>query len=361
MAEPKEQDTIIRDDAPVAELRPKAHLPYPKDTLFPTFTSYTTTMKDFLTEYKCASPLFPRLFAPVIAISSDVTLLEAFQKLIQLKILSMPMLSIDGKLEGIFSMQDFMNILVTECEEKEITDLKEEQFGDFLQKKQFVTKKLKQFPEIGQLEPVVTVRGSDPILKAAQLMVTRNVHRVIVLDDSGNIINLITQSRLVALLSTVLDTVPDGPKTLQELNLGFKQVISVRDNTTAFQAFKVIRDKKLLAVAVVDEQGKLVGNVSVSDLKALGYRLEYFKLLTAPLFTYLRVVRDRSELVSPKLIDQPVLYVKPKDSLAYTLRLLYTYRVHRVYIVDDDRKPIGVVALVDVINKICAPFMTSSE
>jgi CBS domain-containing protein len=56
-------------------------------------------------------------------------------------------------------------------------------------------------------------------------------------------------------------------KTVAELQLGIKEVLTIREDQNAFEAFKLIHAKKVLGIAVVDANGVLTGNISASDLR----------------------------------------------------------------------------------------------
>lgn len=56
-------------------------------------------------------------------------------------------------------------------------------------------------------------------------------------------------------------------KTVQELGLGLKEVLTIREDQNAFEAFRLIHAKKVLGIAVVDNNGVLTGNISASDLR----------------------------------------------------------------------------------------------
>jgi 5'-AMP-activated protein kinase, regulatory gamma subunit len=327
------------------------------------FAPFATNVKNFLSEFKAASPVFPHLYTAVITVSNDQTLWNALQTLVENKILSAPVVDASNrKVVGSFSMKDFMNILVSRFDEKELQMVSEQEFKSLLEKKGIANKRLTEFEEIGKLEPTFTVMANEPLLKAVEIMVNTRAQRVIVLNDSGQLVNVITQSRVVAILTTMLDTIPDASKTLQELKLGFKPLITLPNTLSTFQAFKLLRDKNATALPVVDEKGKLIGNLSVNDLKILGYKLEWFKLLTLPLSEYLNELKkpERASVVRRKEIQQP-LTVKPDDTLEFTMKMLYVWRVHRVYIVNDEGVPIGVEALHDVIKHVTAPYLPKTE
>ncbi len=66
-----------------------------------------------------------------------------------------------------------------------------------------------------------------------------------------------------------------------------------------------------------------------------------------PVLEFLREMRAGSRSMSP-------LVLHPEDSFATAVELLAAAAVHRVYVVDG-RKPVGVVALADVLRVIAPP------
>lgn len=85
-------------------------------------------------------------------------------------------------------------------------------------------------------------------------MVEKGTHRVIVLDEQvcfpqgfvnnkGKLTNIITQSRIAQLLPFVADSSAKFKKSLKELNLGQKPVITVTESSSAISAFQLMRDK----------------------------------------------------------------------------------------------------------------------
>ncbi len=82
------------------------------------------------------------------------------------------------------------------------------------------------------------------MINVVKLMINSKAHRVVIQDENGHPLNLITQSRIVDLLSCVVDSIPNASKTVKELKLGVnKEVISVDQSATARKAFELMREK----------------------------------------------------------------------------------------------------------------------
>lgn len=74
-------------------------------------------------------------------------------------------------------------------------------------------------------------------------MKARNGHRAIVVDANQKPSNVITESRLLKIASVLLDVLPITKKTLKELNIGTKNVITIEASKNTRDAFQLIKEK----------------------------------------------------------------------------------------------------------------------
>jgi CBS domain-containing protein len=99
----------------------------------------------------------------------------------------------------------------------------------------------------------------------------------------------------------------------------------------------------------VNDSGAIVGNVSVSDVRALATDVltpgGADAALSMPVMTFLG-----RGLEAPRA---PIT-VKAADSLATLTSVMDGAHVHRVHVVDDAGKPIGVVTAMDVLRVLVA-------
>jgi len=109
-----------------------------------------------------------------------------------------------------------------------------------------------------------TIFSSDEVLGR----LASGFHRIPVIDDDKHVINYITQSRVVELIAENLNHFRSRvEKTVEVLNIGLRNVISINEDNTAIEAFIKMHENKVSGIAVVDTDNKLVGSLSVSDLK----------------------------------------------------------------------------------------------
>jgi CBS domain-containing protein len=333
---------------------------------------------NFFKTVKCSNPFFPNANA-VVTINKDATITEAFEKLIKHKILSIPVLDKSGEAVSIFSMLDLVNHFVNEFDEEEIKCLNTTKtydyffhYADLKEKKQEIASERvgqvlqKELKEIETLDPVYMVDDDSDLLDAVKILTDSKSHRVLVYNHpTGKLTGLITQSRLLEFIGTMSNCLDEAHKTIQQLNLGTRQVVSVNEKSMAISAFRLMREKRVSAVAVVNDEGVLVGNISVNDLKLVGYNLSYFTYLSRSVREYLmwissseiqqspHMIRNQLLLQQQKKETDPIVVTCTKDNTLYfVIKTLNYYRVHRMYLVDESRRPIGVISIHDVLAHI---------
>lgn len=169
----------------------------------------------------------------------------------------------------------------------------------------------------------------------------------VVKTPGGDVVNIVTQSALVQTLGANLERFKAvGGRTLEELGLGQRgTVLSVTENQPLQDAFDLIRQHDVSAVPVLDGEGRIKGNVSARDARLIVSSTKIYKLLKMPVSTYLDVVTDGSQFSA--------ITCPPTEKMEDVVRLLTNNRIHRVYVVDEDRKPIRVVSLRNVLTKFC--------
>lgn len=169
---------------------------------------------------------------------------------------------------------------------------------------------------------------------------SKGVHRVLVrqVNEEGNpTVRLLSQSDVIHYISKHMLDFPElTEKPINQIGLAsFPFVKSVPDSVTALAAYRVMVQEGLLAVPIVDQNGILVASLSTSDLRGLSIRNARAVLSPVTQFLGLR----------------PVFSVRPTTTLGEVINSFLTNKIHRVWIVDDAQRVIGVVTMSDVITK----------
>jgi len=96
------------------------------------------------------------------------------------------------------------------------------------------------------------------------------VHRLALFDADGQLTNVVSQSDMVKFLYGHMDELGRlGDATVADLGFvrGPASVVTVRPETPALDAMVLMEERSISAVAVVNENGGIIGNFSISELR----------------------------------------------------------------------------------------------
>lgn len=196
------------------------------------------------------------------------------------------------------------------------------------------------------LGPEIT--KDTPLVDVLKALADRNRHRV-VLPGAGNVCNgIISQSGLITFIASKL---PKGSllESIEDAGLPYrKDVVQINEDEKASEAFTVIDKKRLSGIAVVDSDGKLIGNTSARDVKFAAMDRNCQVSLDLDIISYLAAVRQ----AVAENERSPVCKVRPEDTMEHVIKLLAKTGYHRVFVVDGNAKPVGVISFADIINYI---------
>ena len=131
-----------------------------------------------------------------------------------------------------------------------------------------------------------------------------------------------------------------GKKTVKELGLSNKTVVTVNIHDCVLAAIEVIVDRSISCVGVTDSAGKLAGNLSASDCKGL-YK-EQFPSFLLPVGDYL-------EKHSPGSLN-PICATE-NTTLIEVINEMIDNHIHHLYVIEDF-KPIGIISATDIMKSI---------
>jgi len=268
---------------------------------------------------------------------------SALKLLTEHNILSAPVLDKErNQYIGFVDMVDLAAFIVDIYSE---TDILGENFLTLLEQgERFVTTPVQSLINVSARNPFVPVREGSSLFSVVELLAKHTVHRVPIIDHQGRVTNLLTQSSVVAYLAGHTKDLGNAiDQTVGALTLGHKEVVTVNVNMRAIDAFKAMTERGVSAVAVVDEAGKLIGNISVRDIRIVtaDARLVQRLYLGVREFIY-KINSERVDIINP------AISCSVRDTYGLVLQKLAASRVHRIYVVENFI-PIGVIALSDAL------------
>jgi CBS-domain-containing membrane protein len=124
------------------------------------------------------------------------------------------------------------------------------------------------------------------------------------------------------------------------------QVVAVRSSATFKEMAAALRQYRVSAFPVIDEQEKVIGIVSEADLLAK-------EALTNPgvlaELLHRKDVRKAEGQTAGDLMTHRVVTVRPEDSVEHAAQLMHFLHVKRLPVVDGDGSLVGLVSRTDVL------------
>lgn len=192
------------------------------------------------------------------------------------------------------------------------------------------------------------VYSADKPLKLAVEAMCKGVHRVIVTEvNSPHRARLLSQTDIARYMSKHIADLGDFvDSSIAQLEIGDrKHIVSITTNDSALAGFQRLMATEVSALAVVDpETGALVDTLSASD--ARGVEPLNFLSMRLP-------VREFLAATAPHHLAHDI--TTPSTSpLRNVIVKLGAGRVHRVWVVDERKRPQSVISLTDLMAALYA-------
>nr|AAA96956.1 protein kinase [Chlamydomonas reinhardtii] len=340
----------------------------------------------------------------IIALKKNAPVGEALKTLGDNKILSVPVLDDEGEYLGAFSVGDVLRVLMQELETQlghgwfeRMSTIKAadvEAVGTAV-----CAKKVHTVTHPGDLwlkgdakTTVLTV-----IKEGFQVLDRKGHHRIFVVDPRKahlrdrqrqhrghqhqapaarspsqrlrptDIVSQLDVVKLVSEHKDKLELVMD--KTLEDLEIFEGSVFTIHASATALEAFHHMALDHKSCLGIVDNTGKLIGSVSISDLRFVGSNNYGLLMSTVAEFSVIingkgpsaeeAIKGTRAPWRDNKWADVlkavPLPTLTPSATFGKLLETMAGQGLHRIYIVDEDGKPVSIVTLTDVVREIIKP------
>lgn len=167
----------------------------------------------------------------------------------------------------------------------------------------------------------------------------RGVRHLLVV-DGGAVQNMLSQSDMLRRLAKELEGLGAvGSLTLGQVGLGDRAVLCVRNSDAALDSFFELGETGLSGAAIINDQGKLVGNLSRHDLLGTQGGIG-FGVLNQSIMHYQRKHRVA--------LAQRLVTVTLMSTLSEVITLMAREKVERVFVVETGMMPRGLVTQTDI-------------
>jgi len=282
----------------------------------------------------------------IFVVHRDDSLSTVMKILADKNIKSVPVLTKEEKFYGFIDILDCLKFLVDLLGEHVVTKADFDVYAadEF---KAATVGKLMTYP-YSKKNPFHPVTSSQSLISVVELM-AKGLHRIPVVDESGHVVNIISQSSFIHIINKYFINPVGGEDhtTIEHLAVGSSPVLSVSKTESVINTFRILDLKNKSGIALVDNTGRLVGTTTGKDL-GLFLKSPTLATLNQSIFEHLQHIRS-SETID---IKTPCIAVFPKDTLSRAIALIAATRVHRVFVVDNEEhyRPIRVISVTDILN-----------
>jgi len=200
--------------------------------------------------------------------------------------------------------------------------------------------------------PMEPIFFRNTVLKALQVMSSSGARRIPLHDhhdaEKRKMDNVLTESALVSWMTRHKEVMGEFTgKTIYDLGFLDKfdksPLFSVKRTDSALTAFEEMDKNRISSIAVVNEEGQFVSSISAKDIYQIITDDEApFAPLMKPAESFAVDMRQKSDISR--------YTTKSSEYFGDLIAKLTLLRLHRIYILDDKAKPIGVVSLSDIVK-----------
>lgn len=172
---------------------------------------------------------------------------------------------------------------------------------------------------------------------------TQGVHRAALTNSEDKIVAIISQTDVARYLTEHLRTQnlkAIGERSLIDLGYATSELVTIKIEDSVLFALNELVSHNINGLAIVDENGRLVGNFSASNLRGL-----YYDKFPA----FLDSVHDFLTEKSPNSLS-PVVGIASSSLIEITNELVAS-KLHHLWIVENF-KPVGIIAMSDIMKII---------
>uniref|UniRef100_A0A8C2WYL4 Protein kinase, AMP-activated, gamma 3a non-catalytic subunit n=1 Tax=Cyclopterus lumpus TaxID=8103 RepID=A0A8C2WYL4_CYCLU len=190
---------------------------------------------------------------------------------------------------------------------------------------------------------LISISPEASLFDAIYSLLKYKIHRLPVMDpESGNVLHILTHKRILKFLHIFVIPKPAFMgRQIQELGIGtFRNIATVQQTATLYEALAIFVERRVSALPVVDEQGKVVSLYSRFDVINLAAQKSYNNL-DMPMQ---EVIRRRSSFV------EGVIKCYPYETLETIIDRIVNAEVHRLVLVDRADVVKGIISLSDLLQ-----------
>jgi 5'-AMP-activated protein kinase regulatory gamma subunit len=191
--------------------------------------------------------------------------------------------------------------------------------------------------------PLIYINPDASLYDAIRTLIHNRIHRLPVIDpETGNVLYILTHKRILRFLFLYINELPKPSymtKTLRDVRIGsYENIETASEDTSIILALKKFVERRVSALPIVDNEGRLVDIYAKFDVINLAAEKTYNDLDVS----LKKANEHRNEWF------EGVHKCKLDETLFTIMDKIVKAEVHRLVVVDDEDKVIGIISLSDL-------------
>lgn len=217
---------------------------------------------------------------------------------------------------------------------------------------------------------LVSIDSSALVLDACKLMIREKVRRLVIFDSTipkgpERFVGVLSESNICKFVADRFGILggnkklegvkwDNGGKSIAELGFVKGNVTSIQKEDSVLDALRLMHEHGISSLAIVEEINKLIGTISITDLREIVNSRRNWKHLYDQVFMFFQ--NTVSKLGIERGADRvPSIVVRPSTSLITTMERMAGTNVHRLWIVDNGNSIEGVFSMSDLMPLLILP------
>ncbi|KFB35539.1 AGAP001446-PA-like protein [Anopheles sinensis] len=194
------------------------------------------------------------------------------------------------------------------------------------------------------VKKLVSIGPDASLYDAIKMLVHNRIHRLPVIDpNTGNVLYILTHKRILRFLFLYIKELPKPSymqKTLREIRIGsYDNIETATEDTSIITALHKFVDRRVSALPLVDSEG---------HLKDIYAKFDVINLAAEKTYNDLDVSLHKANEHRNAWFEG-VHSCKLDETLFTIMERIVRVEVHRLVVVDDEKKVIGIISLSDIL------------
>lgn len=285
----------------------------------------------------------------VISIKPNTPIRQIIELLMKHKISGVPVLNEGDKIIGVVTEADLLY-----RKQKFISTEEAYNFGDYIDFKDAADGERKAkgitAEDIMSTNPIC-VKGNAQLSEIASIMIERSIKRVFVVIDE-RVIGVVSKSDILRKMAGIDKSKKIQTETKSSAGIVMtKDVIIVHKDAPVYEVIKILLKNKISGLPVVDEEGKVLGIISESDLiykeKSLNPKSTYWSDREKYIEEHWRTVGT----TAGEIMSKSAIIAEQGASTEKLVSLMFEHNVNRIPILKKG-KLVGIVSRADLLKTI---------